>query len=573
MGNVIKVDRNVPSRMRDGTILHSDIYYPEGQGQFPAILMRLPYDKNHGQDYVYSHPSWFARHGYLVVIQDTRGRWSSEGEFYPFKYEMNDGYDTVEWVARLPRCNGKVGMYGFSYVGATQLVAAISRPPHLVCICPAMTGAQSYEGSIYNSGALAVAFATSWAVELSIGEAHHRGQPDLERELLSAFANMRNWYGYLPLNSFPLLKQNDIAPYFFDWLDHPTYDDYWKQWSIDLHYDKITVPVLSTAGWYDVFRDGTIKNFKEIGSYQDDVGIKKQCKLIVGPWYHVPWARLTGQIDFGEEARNLLSEVHLQWFDYWLKGLNDHIIDEPQVRVFVMGENTWRNEDDWPPRQVHLTNYYFHSQRGANSSNGDGGLNQEVPSDEPPDIYVYDPRYPVPSMGGHSCCFSNVVPMGPFDQREVELQNQVLVYSSKPLQEEVFIAGPITVILWATSSANDTDFTVKLVDVFPDNRAINLTEGIVRACYRDSLEKPELLIPGEIYQFTIRAGNTCNVFKVGHRIRVEISSSNFPHWERNTNTGNVPSKDSYSDLVVATQVVFHDSQQPSHITLPIIPKS
>jgi putative CocE/NonD family hydrolase len=434
-----------------------------------------------------------------------------------------------------------------------------------------MTGAQCYDGSIYNNGALAIAFATSWAVELSIGEAHHRGLPDLERELSSAFANMRNWYGYLPLNSFPLLKQNDIARYFLDWLDHPTYDDYWKQWSVDLHYDQIAVPAFSTAGWYDVFRDGTIKNFTEIRRHQEAGEKEARHKLIIGPWYHVPWARFTGQLDFGDEARNVLSEAHLKWFDYWLKGLKNNIGEEPPVHFFVMGDNVWRDDNDWPPSRVRNVNYYFHSQRGANSLNGDGTLDLHVPGDETPDIYVYNPRSPVPSLGGHSCCFSSVVPMGPADQRDVELQNQVLIYTTGPLQESILVTGPVTVSLWATTSARDTDFTVKLVDVYPDGRAINLTEGIVRACYRDSLENPKLLLPGEVYRFTIQAGNTCNMFKEGHCIRVEISSSNFPHWDRNTNTGNVPSKDHFSDLIVATQVVFHDSQRPSHISIPTIP--
>jgi putative CocE/NonD family hydrolase len=571
MAEMINVKRNVPGQMRDGTILYADIYYPQGEGPFPAILMRLPYDKTHGQDYVYAHPSWFARHGYLVVVQDTRGRWQSEGEFYILKYEMADGYDTVEWVAGLPECNGKVGMYGFSYVGATQLLAAVMQPPHLTCICPAMTGSQYFDGWAYNGGAFSLAFNLSWAVELAIGEAHRRGLPDLERELWTAFMDLGNWFGYLPLNEIPLLKRENIAPYFFDWINHPSYDDYWKQWSIDLRYDQIKVPCLFTGGWYDAFRDGTLKNFNSVRQNHEVQVEKHNHKLIVGPWYHVPWARLVGQVDFGEEARNFMSEVHLQWFDYWLRNIEHSYLEEPPVKIFVMGENTWRHEADWPPRGVKYIDYYFHSQNGANSLNGDGRLDRIKPQDELPDIYVYDPHSPVPSRGGHSCCFANVAPIGPFDQREVELQSQVLVYTTELLREDVFISGPVSVTLWAASSAVDTDFTVKLVDVFPDGRAINLTEGIIRARYRNSLEKPSLLEPGEVYKFSFLAGNSCNIFKVGHRIRVEISSSNFPHWDRNTNTGNVPAMDRYTDMIVATQHVFHDSRYPSHVTLPIVP--
>jgi putative CocE/NonD family hydrolase len=539
------VKRDVPATMRDGNVLYADIYYPEGKGPFPAILMRLPYDKTNGQDYVYAHPSWFATQGYLVVVQDTRGRWKSEGEFYPFKHEMTDGYDTVEWVAGLPACNGKVGMYGFSYVGATQLMAAVMQPPHLVCICPAMTASQYYEGWTYNGGALSLATSLSWAVELAIGEADRRHMPDLERELWNAFMhNMRTWYGYLPLNEIPLLKETGIAPYYFDWLDHPTYDEYWKRWSIDMRYDQITVPALFTAGWYDVFRDGTLKNF--LGLQQSGVGekIKNKHKLLAGPWYHVPWIQLMGDLDFGEEARNLVSDVHVRWFDYWLKGIDNGLMDEPPVRIFVMGDNVWRSEDEWPPKGVHNVNYYLHSRGRANSLQGDGYLDLQVPDAQDPDIFVYNPRFPVPSLGGHACCFPGIAPMGPFDQRPAEVQNQTLIFTTQPLEEDVWVAGPVTVSLWAASSAVDTDFCAKLVDVYPDGRAINLTEGIIRGRYRDSLEKASLLTPDEVYRFDIQLGNTCNVFKAGHRIRVEISSSNFPHWDRNPNTGNKPGKES-----------------------------
>jgi putative CocE/NonD family hydrolase len=461
-------------------------------------------------------------------------------------------------------------MYGFSYVGFTQLSAALGRPPHLTCISPAMTGSQCYEGWAYEGGAMSLALDLSWAVELSTGEAHRRHLDDLERELWNAFMHMRDWYGYLPLSDIPILKDCKIAPYFFDWLDHPIYDQYWKQWSIDLRWKDISVPCLFTGGWYDAFRDGTLRNFAGIGEFGGDEKPRGFQKLLMGPWYHVPWAPLTGQMDFGEEARNIVSEDHLRWFDYWLKGIENGISADPPVRLFVMGKDIWREEESWPPRGVRNSEFYFHSVKGANSLNGDGTLDRSVPTDEPPDLFVYNPRSPVPSLGGHSCCFPTVSPMGPFDQREVELQNQVLVYTSGPLEEGILVAGPVTARLWATSSAVDTDFTVKLMDVYPDGRAMNLTEGIVRARYRISVEKPLLLTPGEVYEFQIQVGNTCNYFSPGHRIRVEVSSSNFPHWDRNTNSGNDIGKDGFSELCVATQVIFHDAQRPSHLSLPII---
>ena len=566
----VMVERNVPAVMRDGVTLYSDVYHPETSGPFPVILMRSPYDKNLGENLTFAHPSWYARHGYMVVVQDTRGRYTSEGEFYPFLNEMSDGYDTVEWAAKLPGSNGKVGMYGYSYVGAIQLMAAVMKPPHLTCMCPGMTSSQYYEGWAYNGGAFALAMNLGWALALAVDTAHRRGLADLERELSDFFLGVTNWYGYLPLSDYPLLKRENIAPYFFDWIDHPRYDDYWKRWSIDLLYDRIQVPAFHFGGWYDVFRDGILKNFTSIRSRGADEKTRKSQKLLMGPWYHTLWAPQIGQMDFGTEARNEIDDIQVRWFDYWLKGVQNNIMDEPPVRLFVMGDNVWRDETEWPPPGVRYMDYYLHSKGRANSVHGDGGLSLVAPGEEYPDVYTYDPRYPNPSLGGNSCCFPDLAPMGPADQLGIELLNQILVYTSEPLAQDVTVMGPVSMTLCAASSTVDTDFTAKLVDVYPDGRAMNLTEGIIRAAYRESPEEATLLKPFEPTWFTIQLGNTCNVFKAGHRIRVEVSSSSFPHWDRNTNTGGNPAMDDYPSMQVALQQVFHDGERPSRLTLPVV---
>lgn len=570
MGN-ISIETDVPARMRDGTILFADIYRPQGSGPFPVILLRQPYDKTQAETFGYAHPFWYAQQGYMVVSQDTRGRWKSQGEFYPFRDEMTDGYDSVEWAAGLPGSNGRVGLYGFSYGGATQLMAAVMQPPHLTCMCPGFTGSQFYEGWAYNGGAFALAFNMSWAHFLALDIAKRRGLTDLQQDLCKAvMGGVVGHYTHMPLSRFPGLQRDDIAPYFFDWINHPTYDDYWKQWSIDERYDRIAVPALHFGGWYDIFVNGTLKNFCGIQERGANATSRNNQMLVVGPWYHDPWDRIIGQMDFGEEAGNIVDDMQLRWFDYWLKGRDNALMAEPSVRVFIMGENRWRYEDRWPPKGMRFVEHYLHSKGRANSLNGDGILDHDPPGDEPPDVYTDDPHTPLPSLGGHSCCNPAVAPIGPADQRLLEAFNQVLVYTSEPLKEDLTLIGPVTARLWVASSAVDADFVVKLVDVHPCGKAINLTEGILRARYRASLEHPSLLKPYEVYQIEIRVGNTCAVFKAGHRIRVDICSASFPTWDRNTNSGNVPATDDYSKIETAMHVVFHDAERASRVILPVV---
>jgi putative CocE/NonD family hydrolase len=555
--------------MRDGTTLYADVYRPLSGGPFPVILMRNPYDKTQAETLTYHHPSWYAARGYVVVVQDTRGRWRSEGEFYPFANEAEDGHDTVEWAAALPHSDGRVGMYGFSYVGATQLQAALERPSSLVTICPGLTASQYYDGWAYNGGAFALAFNASWATYLAADDARRRGDDAATQTLNAAFLGAPNYYGQLPLGEYAPLAGSRYGGYFFDWMSHPGYDDYWRRWSLNEDYSRIDVPALHIGGWYDVFLNGTVENFEGLKRGAGSEETRSSQKLLVGPWYHLPWSRLTGQTDFGPEARNVVDGWQVRWFERFLKDEDTGVLDSP-VTVFLMGTSRWEDFGSWPPEGVEYRDYHLSSGGAANSINGDGMLSEEPPGREPPDVFTYDPLFPVPSTGGHSCCFPIIAPMGPADQAAVEILNAVLVYTSDPLREELAVVGPVSATLYAATSAPDTDFTIKLCDVSPEGRSVNVQEGIIRARYRDSLADPKPVEPDEVYEYRIDLGPTAHVFGAGHRIRVQVSSSDFPQWDRNLNTGGELGAEGAAAARVATQTVLHDGDHPSRITLPVL---
>ena len=571
-GNV-SLSPDVPVPMRDGTTQYADVYVPDGAGPFPVLLMRTPYNKTQAQDNIYAHPRWYAGRGYIVVVQDVRGRWRSPGDWYPFAHEAEDGYDTVEWAARLPKSNGRVGMYGLSYVGATQLLAAVTAPPHLACIVPGTTASEYYEGWTYRGGALHLAFTESWAVNLAQDTARRRKLRELESDLFTSFTTAGLTFGALPIKQYALLRREGIAPWFFDWLDHPARDEYWERWSIERRYTNVRVPAPHIAGWYDIFLDGSIRNYCGLRDQAAEERARAGQRLLIGPWHHVPWAPIVSGWDFGDEARSGVNEWQLRWFEHWLKGVPNNVPDDPPVRIFVMGENRWREEREWPLSRARATQYFLHGGGMANSLNGDGTLSRERPAEEDADMFIYDPRAPTLSLGGRSCCRYLISPMGPADQRPVEITNGVLVYTTPPLPENLEVTGPVTAVLFAATTARDTDWTVKLVDVYPDGRAINIADGILRARYRKSISAPELLEPGGIYEYRVDLGSTSNLFRTGHRMRVEVSSSNFPCYDRNLNTGNGMGDEWIADCVVATQTIFHDLARPSHIVLPIVPRA
>lgn len=575
----IVIEKNVPVRMRDGVVLFADVFRPVAQGKYPVILQRTPYNKNLTTvgllmfDVIRA-----AGEGYAVVIQDSRGRYASEGEFYTFRDDISDGYDTVEWCAVQPWSDGNVGMYGASYVGATQWLAAVSQPPHLKAMFPLITASDYHEGWTYQGGAFALGFNESWTMTFLAPDTFQRlmkTKPELGEKLgkmLQGVDDMCQWFRSVPLKDFPLF--GEAAPYFYDWLAHPDEDDYWAQWNIEARHHTIRVPACNVGGWYDIFLGGTIRNFlgmRECGATPE---ARQGQKLILGPWFHtLPLNNIAGEVNHGLSTTSLAMDMdglHLRWFDYWLKGKKNGVLEEPPVRIFVMGKNRWRTENEWPLARTQYTKYYLHSGGKANSLRGDGSLSPESPRTEPADVYVSDPRNPVPTRGGGLCCWPAAVPGGAFDQRSIEERPDVLVYTTLVLDRDVEVTGPITLTLFAATSAVDTDFTAKLVDVHPDGYARNLTDGIIRGRYRESRRKATLLKPREVYEYTIDLWATSNVFKAGHRIRLDIASSNFPRFDRNPQTGEASRE--ASRLEPALQQVFHDDLRPSHVVLPIISK-
>jgi hypothetical protein len=563
---------DVPTAMRDGTILRSNVFTPNEPGTYPVILLRLPYNKDAAQSFVYATPGFYASHCYLVVVQDVRGQYKSDGFFYTFLTEATDGYDTIEWTAGLPKSNGKIGMYGFSYPGASQWLPATLRPPHLVTIIPAMTSSDYHDGWIYEGGALDQSFAEDWPTRYLANSAvrHYPDGAALDAEMNEAIKDeFTKWYWFLPLKDFPPLHPEDaqVAPYFFDWLRHPDNDAYWQRWSIRSRYDQITVPALNFEGWYDVFINGALENFDGMRNHGGSEVAREGQQLVVGPWLHMPWSQSVGQLDFGPQAQNPIDQLQLRWFDYWLKGVPNGVDQDPKVRIFVMGANKWRSSNQWPLPGTVYRKFYLHSLGRANSNSGDGWLStKDFRGEEAPtDLYTYDPADPVPSIGGR---FQASVPGGPYDQRPLLSRPDVLVFATPPLEEDIEVTGPIVVTLYASSSATDTDFTAKLDDVYPDGTAMLIEHSIQRARYRYSDTNPTLIEPGKIYKYTIHVWPTSNLFKAGHRIQLEISSSNFPMFDRNPNTGHAFAQD--ADLQVADQTIYHDLQHPSDITLPIV---
>src|SRR5581483_2110845 len=481
-------------------------------------------------------------------------------------YESQDGYDTVEWAAGLEYSNGQVGMFGGSYVGATQMLAAMARPPHLVAIFPYVTASEYYEGWTYQNGALMQWFASSWTSGLT---------EDTLRRKANALSKPKQWVGQLPVEDYRLLALpgvSELAPYYRDWVAHERNDEYWRQWKVSDHYGEMTVKGLHAGGWHDLFLNGSIKNYIELRKGAATEAARNGQRLLLGPWAHAATSAegKIGDVTFGKSAVLDMNRTILEWYDYALKGKQNQYASGAPVRIFVMGDNAWRDEQEFPLARTQYTKYFLHSVKGASTIAGDGQLSLNPPQREQADSFEYDPQNPVPTVGGRLSC-GGAIPPGPFDQRPNQSRPDVRVFSTPPPERDVEATGYITVELYAASSAVDTDFTALLADVDPSGYARFLADGIVRARYRNSTDRAELIEPGKVYKYTIDLWATSNVFKAGHRIRVYLSSSNFPRFNRNLNTGEQTLGATRS--VKARQTIYHDAGHPSAIVLPVIPRS
>ncbi|MEZ5419179.1 MAG: CocE/NonD family hydrolase [Vicinamibacterales bacterium] len=573
-GPAVVVESNVEARMRDGVVLRADVYRPGVAGRRPALLQRTPYSKNPGTADSQFHR--LARAGFVVVVQDTRGRYMSDGVAVPHD-EGADGYDTVEWVAQLPGVDGRVGMFGGSYSATVQLLAAPMKPPHLAALFPSASYASRYD-MVFQGGAFYLGDGLSW----SLGQAK-----DVRRRQLEPQANRDgelgltpeerkqlndDWYWQLPLADVKTpIDLHRYAPGYYDLLRHPSYGPFWTTFDVRAKHPQFEVPAYHLTGWYDSLLNGTLANFSGLRANAGTDRARRNQRLIVGPWTHArPTAATTkiGDVDFGPDAGFDSEGLILRWFQHWMPAgppAAAQASDWPgaPVRIFLMGANRWRDEQEWPLARARPTAYYLHSATGAQGLAGDGRLAPAAPAAQPADTFTYDPARPVPT--GRFGAYSRM----PVDRREIQARDDVLVYTSEPLTAPLEVTGPVRATLWVTSSAADTDFTAAVSDVLPDGTARALTDGILRMRYRDSRTTPAPITPGTPYEITIEVGATGNVFLPGHRIRLEISSSNFPRYDRNPNTG-APFATGAA-TAVARQTVFHDATRPSRLILPVIP--
>lgn len=561
-------ETNVMVPMRDGVQLATDIYRPENAAPLPALIARTPYNKN-GMNERYPEIKRYIEAGYIVIVQDVRGRYASQGDFNPHFNETRDGVDMFAWVASQPWSNGVVGTFGGSYLGGTQWLPARENPPALKAMVPQVTFSDMYQGNTHPGGAK-VLHDLRWAVGMIpdvISRLRARGEdvpadedlPDVNTVLTD-----------LPLAGHPMIKK--YGSFYDEWMNHPTQSAYWDSISPSAGYSNITAPAMNISGWYDIFIWGTLQNYQNMKKEGGSAIARNNQKLIIGPWDHGNFSGIFPERQFGEASSSDaidLTGIKIRWYDHWLKGIDNGIDTEDPVLIFTMGTDEWRTEKDWPLPGTQYRPYYLHSRGKANTLNGDGTLSTQKPAGEPFDEYTYDPMNPVPSVGGQ-VILPGPNTSGPRDQQEVEQRPDVLVYSTPVLEKPVEVTGPIELRLFISSSAPDTDFTAKLVDVYPDGRAMILTNGIFRARYHNSFEKAELLEPEKVYELNINLLATSNVFKPGHRIRLEVSSSNFPQFNRNSNTGENIAQETAEEYCPAVNRVYHSAEHASHLILPII---
>ncbi len=570
IGSEAVVDFDVVVPMRDGVELRADVYRPNRECRHPVLLQRTPYGKAAKEttklmlDIVRA-----VRAGYAVVIQDVRGRYGSAGEFEPFLTEVDDGFDTVEWCGVQSWSDGNVGMFGMSYVGATQWLAAIARPSCLRAIFPQLTCAGAGDTWTHQGGAFSLGLNLSWTMtslapdEFRRARAEDPALTDPYHRMIGGINEMAQFFEVTPLQELTVF--DPVAPYYREWLRHGPDSDYWHRVALEGRYDQVTVPVHSMGGWYDSFLAGTLRNFVGVREQTADPDLRAAHRLTIGPWHHVnPLTHLVGDWNFGVRSSPASVDIdgmQIAWFDRWLKGEDVRWKSDAPVRLFVMGTDEWVDAEDWP-----LPGTSFVEWRLGGQATADAGTLGPTVEPTGSDAYLSDPADPVPTRGGGLCCWPALLPGGVFDQTLIEARDDVLVYTSEPLAESLTVIGPVTAVLYISSTGPSADFFVKLVDVSPDGYARNLCDGIFR-WNRD--EGGSGASPG-VHRIEVDMIATANVFEVGHRIRVDVSSSCFPRFDRNPQTGDWTSSPQ-ADFAVHEQTIHHSVDRLSHVVLPVIP--
>jgi uncharacterized protein len=561
--NDIRIERHKAVTMSDGVVLYADVYLPAAQGRYPTLVTRTPYGVQ--RDGMHEMMVKFAQHGYAIVVQDVRGRYESEGKWEPFRDEAKDGYETIEWAATQPFSNGKVATQGGSYVGHNQWAAASLHPPHLVAAFPVLASTNIYANWLTMGGAFRLSFNYGWGVvrmpnRIMLPQYWHT------ENYMPENLKYENILLHLPLKDADVMNEGSVVQHYRDWLRHESYDEYWKSISDEERLDKITVPVHTLGGWFDIFIMGTINGYMGMKNHGATPEARAGARMIIGPWGHGP-TQSFGGMDFTPAALIDMFELQLRFFDFYLKGIKNGLDLDKPVQLFYMGENKWRSESDWPIPGTQYRELYLSSNGSANSVRGDGTLSFTKPTKSGIDTYFYDPQNPVPTTGGNNCCGTPTA-AGPFDQRPIERRDDILVYTSEFLEEPLTIAGPVRMKLHATTDGPDTDWMIKLIDVYPNGYSMPVSEGILRARFHEGLDKMKLLTPNQLYEYDIELTGTANVFQPGHRIRVDITSSNFPQFDRNPNTGEPLG--SSSKIRIAKQTIYHGGPHLSHIVLPVV---
>jgi putative CocE/NonD family hydrolase len=568
----VKTDHNVGVPMRDGVKLLTDLYRPQTADKSPVILIRTPYQK----DMMEPQAAYYARRGYVVAVQNCRGRFGSPGEWEPFVNEAKDGYDAVEWLAAQPWSTGKVGMIGGSYVGWVQWWAASLKPPHLVTIIPNVSPPDPFYNLPYEYGVFFLKAAIWWAEVLD-----KEATAELSGAKLAALGEKK--YNRL-LRPLPVIDLDKALlgkenPYWRKWIAHPVNDDYWESANFLDRLQDVRIPVFHQSGWFDGDGIGTKLNYLAMARHHHP-----NQKLVLGPWGHSDEStRRHGDHDFGADAIVDMQRSYLRWFDKWLKGIDNKIDREPLVSVFVMGSNKWLHGDTYPLPQTRFEKWYFSGAGKANTSKGDGRLTSDLPPvDSVADHFTYDPGDPTPDPGAYEEPENPKDKTGPkvesteeirkaakaYHEQVVEHRKDILVYTTEPLQQPLTFVGPISAVLYASSSARDTDWFVSLMEVDDKGKIFALVEGKIRARYRVSTKKVEMLEPGKVYEYTLDLWHTGITIPKGARLRVEVASASFPTFSRNLNTGG--HNETETNFIKAEQTIYHSKQYPSHILLPVV---